>query len=291
NGCAPFVVRGPLTGGKSFVDGIVSQYVSTTVFAATLAEGDSEIMVDKANEVPYIEMTLQWMRSLGVEVEMEEEYNRFFVKGGQKYSSFDKPVPGDFSSAAFFLIGAAITDSRVTLRGLDTQDVQGDKALIDILREMGAEITVQDHGRGGIEINGGGKLKGCVIDCSPTPDSVPILSVLGCVAEGETRLINIESSRLKETDRPLLMQQELRKMGADIELTDKELIIRKRDLFGAEVRSHRDHRIAMALCVAGLIAQGETVVDHVESATISFPGFDTSLRELGAEVEYSGSEA
>ncbi|MFP4536493.1 MAG: 3-phosphoshikimate 1-carboxyvinyltransferase [Spirochaetaceae bacterium] len=291
NGCAPFVVRGPLAGGKSFVDGIVSQYVSTTVFAATLAEGDSEIMVDKANEVPYIEMTLQWMRSLGVEVEMEEEYNRFFVKGGQKYSSFDKPVPGDFSSAAFFLIGAAITDSRVTLRGLDTQDVQGDKVLIDILREMGAEITVHDHGRGGIEINGGGKLKGCVIDCSPTPDSVPILSVLGCVAEGETRLINIESSRLKETDRPLLMQQELRKMGADIELTDKELIIRKRDLFGAEVRSHRDHRIAMALCVAGLIAQGETVVDHVESATISFPGFDTSLRELGAEVEYSGSEA
>lgn len=289
NGSAPFVVKGPLKGGKTFVDGIVSQYVSTSIFAATLAEGESEIVVDKANEVPYIEMTLQWMRSLGVDVEMEEEYNRFFVKGGQKYSSFDKRVPADFSSAAFFLVGSAITDSHVTLRGLDTRDVQGDKILIDILREMGAEITVHDEGLGGIEVRGGKKLQGRVIDCSPTPDSVPILSLLGCCAEGETRLINIESSRLKETDRPLLMQQELSKMGAEVELTDKELIIRKRELTGAEVHSHRDHRIAMALCIAGLVARGETVVDHLESAAISFPGFDTSLRELGAEVAYSGS--
>ncbi|MBN2050451.1 MAG: 3-phosphoshikimate 1-carboxyvinyltransferase [Spirochaetales bacterium] len=286
NGSAPFMVRGPLKGGKTFVDGIVSQYVSTTILAATLAEKDSEIMVDRANEIPYIEMTLQWMRSLGVEVDVQEDFNRYFVKSGQTYANFDKPVPADFSSGAFMLIGSAVTDSSVTLRGLDTQDVQGDKILIDVLKDMGADIEVLNHGLDGIRVNGGRKLQGRVIDCSPTPDSVPILSVLGCFAEGETRLINIESSRLKETDRPLMMQKELAKMGGSLELTEKELIIRHSRLQGCAVNSYADHRIAMAMCIAGLIADGTTLVDRVESAAISYPGFDTSLASLGAEVEY-----
>jgi 3-phosphoshikimate 1-carboxyvinyltransferase len=290
NGSAPFVIRGPLKGGKTFVDGLISQYVSSVILAASLAEKDTEIVVDRANEVPYIEMTLQWMRSLGVEVEESDNYNRFFVRAGQKYSVFDKPVPSDFSSAAFMLIGAAITESEVTLQGLDTGDVQGDKVLIDILQDMGADIDVHEMGKKGIVVKGGVPLKGRTIDCSVTPDSVPILSVLGCYADGETRLLNIESSRHKETDRPLLMQKELRKLGADIELTKDELIIRHSKLKGAEVQSYKDHRIVMALCIAGLIAEGETVVPHIESATISYPGFDTSLKSLGALVEYAETD-
>ena len=286
NGSAPFIVKGPMKGGKCYVDGIVSQYVSSTLLAATLAKNDSEILVDKANEIPYIEMTLQWMRALGVTVDASDDYNRYFVKAGQTYSNFDRHVPSDFSSASFMLIGSAITDSSLTLMGLDTRDVQGDKILIEILKDMGADIDVRDYGAGGIKVNGGNPLKGQVIDCSSTPDSIPILAVLGCFAKGETRLFNIESSRIKETDRPLLMVQELTKMGADIELTDRELIIRNSKLTGCEVKSSADHRIAMALCIAGLISEGETVVDRVESASISFPGFETSLKELGANVEY-----
>ncbi len=286
NGCAPFFVKGPLKGGKVFVDGIVSQFVSSTILAATLAKEDCEIVVDKANEVSYIEMTLEWMDSLGVRVEIEDNYNRFFVKAGQQYSNFDRSVPADFSSAAFMLVGASITDSEVTLWGLDTTDVQGDKVLIDILRDMGANITVRDNGRGGIIIKGGNALRGRHINCSLTPDSIPILSVLGCYASGETVLYNIESSRLKETDRPLLMQKELGKMGANIELTEHELIIHQCKLSGTEVSGYGDHRIAMALCIAGLIAEGETVVDDISCASISYPGFDKALLELGARAEY-----
>jgi len=286
NGSAPFMIRGPLKGGKTYVDGIISQYVSSVILAGTLACNDTEIVVDKANETPYIEMTLQWMRSLGIEIESQSDYNRFFIKSGQQYLSFDKHVPADFSSGAFMLIGSVITESNVVLRGLDTNDVQGDKILIEILKDMGANIEVIDYGSGGIKIEGGNKLKGRVIDCSSTPDSVPILSVLGCYAEGKTRLINIESSRLKETDRPQLMAQELSKMGANIELTKKELIIRNSKLAGCTVESHRDHRIAMALCISGLIANGETIVKQVECATISYPGFDTSLQKLKANIEY-----
>ncbi len=287
NGSAPFVVKGPLKGGKTYVDGLISQYVSSAICAASLAGKATEVVVDRPNEVPYIEMTLQWMRALGVEIENKDDYSRFYTKGAQDYSNFDKYVPADFSSAAFMLIGAAITDSELTLKGLDTNDVQGDKVLIEILRDMGADIEVRQNGSDGIVVRGGSSLKGRTIDCSVTPDSVPILSVLGCFAEGETRLINIESSRQKETDRPLLMQKELKKMGADIELSEKELIIRHSPkLSGTELESYKDHRIAMALSIAGLIADGETTVNHIESATISFPGFDTSLKNLGADVEY-----
>jgi 3-phosphoshikimate 1-carboxyvinyltransferase len=286
NGSAPFIVNGPLKGGKCYVDGIVSQYVSTAILAATLAQNDCEIVVDKANEIPYIEMTLQWMKDLGVSIDVSDDFNHYLVKSGQIYSNFNRPVPADFSSAAFMLIGSAITNSSVTLMGLDTNDVQGDKIIIDILKDMGADIEVTAHGAGGIRINGGKSLKGAVIDCSSTPDSIPILSVLGCFAEGETRLFNIESSRLKETDRPLLMVRELSRMGADIELNDKELIIRSSRLTGCEVDSCGDHRIAMAMCIAGLIAEGETVVNRVESAAISYPGFDSSLTKLGADVNY-----
>ena len=286
NGSAPFMIKGPLKGGKGYVDGIVSQYVSSIILAATLARNDCNIIVDKANEIAYIEMTLMWMDALGVSVEASDDFNQYRVKSGQSYSNFDRAVPADFSSASFMLIGAAITESNVTLMGLDTNDVQGDKVLIEVLLDMGADIFVREHGAEGIRINGGSPLKGCVVNCSLTPDSIPILAVLGCFAEGETRLLNIESSRIKETDRPLLMVKELSKMGADIELTDKELIIRNSKLKGCEVESYGDHRIAMALCIAGLIAEGETVVDRVESASISYPGFDESMVSLGADIEF-----
>lgn len=292
NGSAPFLIRGPLQGGKTFVDGLISQYASSALIAASLSPRNTEVIVHEPNEISYLEMTLHWMQSLGVEVEgdwgkkKEADFSRFFVKSGQTYRPFDTPVPGDFSSAAFPLIGAAISDSEVRLMGLSVEDVQGDKILIDILRDMGATVEVERDRTSGIMVHGGDPLRGKTIDCGVTPDSVPILSVLGCRAEGETRLENIASSRLKETDRPLLMVRELKKMGADIELRDDELIIRNSRLSGAEVESHGDHRIAMALCMAGLIAKGETLVDDIGCAAVSYPGFEQALIDLGAKVEF-----
>jgi len=287
NGSAPFILEGPLKGGIASVEALNSQYVSAALIAASLAERDSEIIVDNPNEIPYIEMTIQWMKRLGISIQHDDDFRRFFVKTGKKYQPFDTSIPADFSSAAFFLVGAAITDSHVVLEGLDIHDVQGDKVLIDILKDMGANIGIRDDGSSGIVIKGGSKLKGLSVDCSFTPDSVPILAVLGCYSDGETRLYNIESSRIKETDRPLIMKEELKKMGANLELKGSELIIRNSKLNGAEVCSHNDHRIAMALCIAGLVAEGQTVIDEVGCAGISYPGFDNALVSLGANVEYS----
>jgi len=174
----------------------------------------------------------------------------------------------------------------VTLLGLDMNDVQGDKYMVHLLREMGADIEIMNEGKEGIRIRGGGPLKGTTIDCASIPDSIPILSVLGCRAEGETRLVNIESSRLKESDRPLLMCRELAKMGGDLTLEKDSLVIRGHRLTGAYVESYADHRIAMALCVAGLIADGATIVTKTESSRVSYPGFERMLLDLGAKAMF-----
>ncbi|MDX9828067.1 MAG: 3-phosphoshikimate 1-carboxyvinyltransferase [Spirochaetia bacterium] len=284
NGSPPFLVKGPIRGGKTTVKGIVSAYVSSILLGAALAEGDCEIEVDGVNEIPYIQMTIEWAKRLGVSIEAESGMEKFFIAGGQKFSPFEFRVPGDFSSATFPLIGAAISDSDVTLLGLNMKDVQGDKYLVHVLKEMGADIEIIDDGKLGIRVRGGAPLKGTTIDCSITPDSIPILSILGCYAQDETRLVNIESSRLKESDRPLLMCKELAKMGGRLELNPDSLIIKNQALKGSYVESYGDHRIAMALCIAGLIAEGATLVTKTESAAVSYPGFQTMLTDLGADA-------
>jgi len=284
NGNAPLIVKGPNKGGKIIVNGFISTYVSSVIFGCTLAQSDCEVEVRNVNEIPYIKMSLEWAKRVGALVEASKDMSKFYIKGNQIYSPFKYTIPADFSSAAFLLVAAAITDSEVTLLGLDMEDVQGDKEIIYLLQEMGADIKIVDCGRGGIVVKGGSKLKGRIIDCSNIPDSIPILSVLGCCAEGSSRLLNIGSSRLKESDRPLLMARELRKMGADIELTEKELIIKKSSLKGSILNSYSDHRIAMALSVAGIVAEGVTLVNNAESAYITFPDFDKSLRSLNANI-------
>lgn len=286
NGNPPIIIKGPLKGGKTIINGLVSAYVSGIILGCTLSPFDCEVEVEKVNEIPYINISLDWAKTAGLEIKASDDRGRFFIKGGQSISPFKRGIPGDFSSAAFLLVGAAITKSEVTLIGLDMNDVQGDKQIVSLLQEMGADITIIDKGKGGIKIKGGIKLTGVKIDCSNIPDSIPILSILGCCAEGETRLINIESSRVKESDRPLLMSRELNKMGADIRLEHNELFIRKSKLHGVFLNSYKDHRIAMANCIAGLVAEGVTIVDNIETSEVSFPGFGKILHQLGANTTF-----
>ncbi len=286
NGSAPVIIKGPIKSGRTVINGLVSAYVSGIVLGCTLSPVDCEIEVENVREIPYINISLDWAKAVGLEIEATEDRSKFYVKGNQFVSPFKRAIPGDFSSAAFMLVGAAITQSDIILMGLNMDDVQGDKKIVSILQEMGADITIINNGLGGIKVKGGIKLMGTTIDCNEIPDSIPILSILGCCAEGETKLINIESSRVKESDRPLLMTRELSKMGANINLENDELIIRKSNLKGAFLKSYKDHRIAMANCIAGLVADGVTLVDNVETADVSFPGFGKILNSLGANVSF-----
>ncbi len=210
---------------------------------------------------------------------------RFYLYGGQRYKPFEYKIPSDWESACFPIVAAAITDSDITLYGLDTTDYQGDKAIIDILKEMGADIEVKNNGKDGIKIKGGKTLKGIEIDCRDLPDAPPILSVLGTQAEGKTVLKNLGAARLKETDRAKTIAMELRKMGAKIEEYENSMVIYKSDLYGTRIDGHTDHRIVMATAVAGLVAKGNTVIDDAEYIRISFPNFYEVMTSLGAKIE------
>jgi 3-phosphoshikimate 1-carboxyvinyltransferase len=275
----PVVVKGRLHGGNTSVEAVTSQYLSSLLIAAPLASGDTTIHVPLLNELPYVAMTLNWLDKLGIKYD-NKDYKKFFVKGKQVYKTFDGYIPADFSSAAFFLVAAAITGAELILNGLDYNDTQGDKEVVKILREMGAEV---DIGNNFITIKGG-KLKGDEFDLNAIPDSLPSLAVAACFAEGETRLVNVAQARVKETDRIKVMYHELRKMGADVEELPDGLVIRKSQLKGAVVNGHHDHRVVMALSVAGLMAEGQTEIDTAESAAVTFPEFFNLMKSIKADI-------
>ncbi len=279
NGKPPVVVRGRMKGGKTSIEAVTSQYLSALLIAAPGGEKTSFIDVPLLNEKPYVTMTLDWLERVGITVE-NNEYRSFTVPGNQHFKSFDAHIPADFSSATFFLVAAAITGSELTLRGLDFSDSQGDKEVVNILREMGAKVEI---GERHITIRGG-SLRGGSFDLNAIPDALPALAVAGCFAEGETRLVNVPQARLKETDRISCMAIELAKCGADIEEMPDGLIIRKSRLTGTEVSGHFDHRIVMSLAVAALASEGEMIIDTAEAVSVTFPGFRSLMGKIGGDI-------
>lgn len=279
----PFVIKGPIKAGTVKVSGTPSQYISTLLMVAPMLEGLTRIETDNPTETPYMDMTIDWMRRTGITVNFDEESYRYFeVQGKQEYNAFTRVIPSDWSAVAFPLAAGLTPGSELVINNLDFDDKQGDSKIVEILQQMGANIEV-DKENNKLKIIGGNKLHGITIDCAATPDAVPILSVIGSLAEGITVLDNVAGVRAKETDRVAVMEKELEKMGAKIESEHNKMIIYGgQSLKGAEVESHDDHRVAMALSVAGLFVDGETIVNDSECVNVSFPNFYEILNNLGA---------
>ena len=279
NGLPPVVVKGRMKGGKTELDGVTSQYLSSLLVHLPLCEKDSEIRLTRLYEVPYAEITLWWLDKLGIQYE-NDRFKSFKIKGNQRYQSFQMAIPGDFSSATFFMVLAAISGEELQLENLDMSDPQGDKQVLEILQSMGAKVDFKDQL---ITIKGNG-LVGREIDMNAIPDALPAMAVAGCFAEGETRLINVPQARLKETDRISVMCGELKKMGANISELSDGLVIQHSKLKGCQVQGHDDHRIVMALAVAGLNSEGETVIDSAESMNVTFPEFAQIIKKCGGNI-------
>ncbi len=280
NGMAPVVIRGKLKGGKTELDSVTSQFLSSVLISSPLVENDTEVILTRLNEIPYVDITTWWMDKMGIEYE-NHQYKSFYIKGNQRYKPFDVTIPGDFSSATFFAVLAAISGEEFVLENLDITDPQGDKAVFSILEDMGAKVTRK---KDRILIKGNG-LCGREIDMNAIPDALPAMAVAGCFAKGETRLINVPQARLKETDRIHVMCEQLQKMGANIEELEDGLIIRESKLTGCRVNGCDDHRIVMALAVAGLNSEGETLIDSAEAINVTFPEFVKYVSNCNGEIE------
>jgi len=280
HGCPPLIIRGRLKGGTTTIECKSSQYLTSLLINCPLADGASVIKVPVLEEKPYVEMTLDWLARQGIKLE-RTGLSEFRIPGQQSYRPFTRRIPADFSSATFFLCAGALGDNDVTVRGLDLTDPQGDKAVLDYLQQLGARIDVLPDG--GIRVRPG-NLHGCRLDLNATPDALPMLAVLACFATGKTTLANVAHARIKETDRIATMRAELTKLGAKVTELPDGLEIEGCQLAAAELDGHHDHRIAMALAVAGCALPGTTTVATAESATITFPTFTACLQNLGADI-------
>ena len=247
NGKAPVRVSGGLRGGQTSIAAFTSQYLSSLLLCTPLAPADTDIEVTLLNEPGYVQMTLDWLDKQGIQYD-HDGLRRFHMRGGQSYKAFDLPVPADFSSATFFLCAAALFGDGVTLQGLDFSDSQPDKAVVEYLRAMGAEIVT---GPGGIIVKAS-TLKGVTIDMNATPDALPAMAVAAAFAEGTTKLVNVPQARSKETDRIKCMAEELTKMGAKVEELPDGLVVHNSRLKAAHLDGRSDHRIVMALSLAAM---------------------------------------
>ena len=280
NGKAPLVVHGRMKGGLARLNGSVSsQFLSALLIACPLAEGDTKIVIEgELKSRPYAEITLDMLQEAGAHIEAGKQ--EFEIEGGQSYNLKNYTIPGDFSSASYPLAAAAVTGGEVVVRGV-LPSRQGDSAIVDILRLMGAEIS-WDQVEGVLRIKGQ-ELHGVDVDASLTPDLVPTIAVLGALAKGKTVVSNAEHVRHKETDRLHAMATELSKMGADIKEKPDGLEIVGGELHGCDVKGYDDHRIVMALAIAGMAA-GKTRIDTAECVDVSYPGFFHEMASMGANI-------
>ena len=292
DGTAPLVVHGPLKGGNAtFNASQSSQFVSALLITCPLVEHDSYIVANNLSSVPYMRMTTEVLRQAGVDIPCScptgsRDY-MFQVKGGQAYTLPQYTVPGDFSSASYLLAAAALSNSRISVRNL-FPSAQGDSRIVALLEAMGASIH-WDRSAGVVEVNGteSGGLKAITVDMRENPDLVPTMAVLAAVATGTTDISGVPHLRFKETDRLRYLAEELTKLGVRITEKDDGLIIEGtngKPLKAAAVSAHDDHRLAMALVVATLAAQGESVVKGVDSVKISYPSFFEDMLTVGADI-------
>jgi 3-phosphoshikimate 1-carboxyvinyltransferase len=280
NDKAPVEITGQLKGGKTTIACATSQYLSSLLLCTPLAEQDTEIEVSLLNEPGYVQMTLDWLDRQEIVYE-NEQMCRFKIKGSQSYKGFDATIPADFSSATFFLCAAALTGEKVTLQGLDFADSQPDKAVVDYLKAMGANINI---GPDSITIKAA-SLKGIEIDMNQTPDALPAIAVTAAFAKGTTRLVNVAQARGKETDRIKCIALELKKMAIAVEELADGLIIRQSEPKAAKLHGWADHRIVMGLSLAGLNLEGQCIIDTAEAISVTFPEYVGLMQSIGANME------
>lgn len=281
-GCAPLRVCGPVHGGRCRIDAPTSQFLSALLLLAAASPEPVEILVGLLNEAPYVRMTLWWLDRLGIRYEASDDLKAFRFPGSQVIPAFQEVIPGDYSSATFPAVAAAITGGRVHLGGLRPDDPQGDSAVLELLGEQGCTVTPCDD-RVTITGPGGGVLRGGTIDCNAIPDAVPALAIAGCRCTQPLSLVNVAHARQKETDRIAVMAAELSRLGVRCDEHGDGMTIhpvQNGRLKAGLVSSHGDHRVAMALAIAGLIADGPVEVDGAEVADITYPGFYAMLEGL-----------
>ena len=284
DGMAPLVIQGTELHGIAYEMPVASAQVKSAILLAALyAQGNTTIV----EPVKSRDHTERMLRAMGAALNMSGNEVRC-LPVTKSLKCMDVTVPGDISAAAYWLVAGAIhPDAKIELSGVGMNPTRS--GVIDVLKAMGAKITIQNERKEGGEpiadiVIKSSELKSVDIGGELIPrliDEIPVLAVAAAMAKGKTTIRDAGELRVKESDRITATTTELRKLGVQIEeLLDGMVIQGTGKLTGAECNSHGDHRLAMALGVAGLVAEGDTVVYNAEAVNVSYPGFWEDLHSL-----------
>lgn len=263
------------------MNGISSQFLTAVLFAAFKARNDTNIKVENLHEIPYVEITLDWLKEQKMDFSYSDDYTQFEIPAGQNYKSFERTVQADFSTACFPLVAAAVTQGEIKLENLDFSDPQGDKEVFKFFEQMGTDIKMDNKS---LTVAMNARLEAGDFDLNATPDALPAMAVAAAFADGKTRLLNVPQARIKETDRISCMSTELNKMGIETEELEDGLIVYGGKPKAAVLNGYNDHRIAMALAVAGFAIDGETVIENSKAVDVTYPAFADDFRKIGADI-------
>ena len=280
---APLTVEGKNLKAIEYTLPVASAQVKSAIILAGLyADGETTIIEPEATR-DHTEIMLNY---LGADI--KKDGNKITVKPVKELYAKDITVPGDISSAAYFMAaGAACPSSDVTITNVGINPTR--TGIITVLENMGADISILNErtvcGEKVADINvKTSKLKGTVVEGDIIPkliDEIPVIAVIACFADGKTVIKDAQELKVKESNRIKTVVGELKKFGADIEETDDGMIINGgKTLKGTVVESHNDHRIAMSMAIAALMAEGETTIKNSEWVDISFPKYFDILRDF-----------
>lgn len=278
NNCPPVTINANgLAGGKiSLKDVESSQYVSALLLCAPYTRQGIELTLrGRVASLPYIDLTLAAMRDFGINIEQQK--NKYTVRGGNSYQGREYRVEGDASSASYFFLAAAILQRPIRVMGINRVSRQGDIRLLDIFEELGCRVDSQEDW---IEVTGNILAKGdFTFDLNDMPDMVPTLAVLAAFRQGKTTITNVEHLRIKESNRLAAMAAELNRAGVKAKETADGLIITGGKMKPADIQTYNDHRIAMSFAIASLAVPGIEIPDK-KCVDKSFPEFWEELAKI-----------
>jgi len=284
-GKLPLVIQGSLQPANIEVDGSLSSQFLTGLLMAYSASNakDVSIKVNNLKSKPYIDLTLNVMREFGMKIPENKNYKEFLFSSSTitcKPKEINYSVEGDWSGGAFLLVAGAIAGP-ILVTGLDITSTQADKAIIDALMLANAGIAMEAKG---IKIHPA-EMYAFDFDATDCPDLFPPLVALAAYCKGKTKIKGVNRLTHKESNRALTLQREFGKMGIKIDWKDDVMSIEgSGKLTGTSVHSHHDHRIAMALAVAALKAQGATSIEEAEAIKKSYPDFFDDLKKMGTGI-------
>lgn len=279
-GFPPITIQGPIRPGRALLDGsLSSQFLSGLLIALPKADGDSTIRVNHLMSIPYVDMTLQAIKAFGGEIN-HTDYNEFTIRGNQKYNAGKYTIEGDWSGAAGLLVAGAI-GGQIKVNALQRNSLQADLAVLDPLKQAGAIIESDDTS---ISVSKPKTLRAFDFDALHCPDLFPVLTALAANCQGTSVIRGVHRLIHKESNRGQALKNEFNKIGVSIEFQDDMMLIQGSEITEGRVFAHNDHRMAMALALAALNAEGPITIEGSSCVSKTYPDFFNDLESLGVKI-------